>query len=148
MPMAVLERGTVAALEHERSTVAMLDRLFADEHDRSPRLIGPGGEEIELPETVFHVLRQVVHAMARDQAVSVVPLHKQLTTQQAADLLNVSRPYLVQLLNAGEIPFTKTGTHRRIRFDDLLAYKQRRDEDRQTGLDRLSRMGQEMGLYS
>lgn len=147
MALPVLERGPVAALEHERGMLAMLERALVAAAGHAPRLVGPNGEETELPESVFHVLRQVVDAMARDQAVTVVPVHKQLTTQRAADILNVSRPYLVRLLNAGEIPFTKTGTHRRIRFDDLMAYKRRRDAERKEHLNRLTEMGQELGAY-
>ncbi len=147
MALQILERGPVAALEHERGALTILDRALAAATGHAPKLVGPSGEEIDLPASVFHVLRQVVDAMARDQAIAVVPLHKQVTTQQAADILNVSRPYLVQLLNAGAIPFMKTGTHRRIRFDDLMEYKRQRDAERKEHLNRLPQMGQEMGAY-
>lgn len=113
----------------------------------SPKLVGPRGEEIELPESLFRVLRQIVYYLAHGRAVSVVPLNKELTTQEAADILNVSRPFLVKLLEQGDIPFVKTGAHRRIRFSDLMAYKQRRDAERQRALARLTEMSQEMGLY-
>ena len=148
MTLPLREPSPVAVPEHERDVLVMLDHLLETERGDPPKLIGPRGGEIELPETVVQILRQVVHAMAQDHAVAIVPVHKQLTTQQAADLLNVSRPYLVHLLNAGEIPFVKTGTHRRIRLDDLMAYKQRRDAERQVGLDRLTQLGQDMGLYA
>jgi excisionase family DNA binding protein len=124
-----------------------LDRLLESEGDGTPKLIGSDGEKIELPETVVRALRQVVHAMARDRAVTVVPVDKQLTTQQAADVLNVSRPYLIQLLDEGELPYTKTGTHRRIRLDDVMAYRERRDQERMAALDYLSALGQATGKY-
>ncbi len=111
------------------------------------RLIGPDGEQIELPESVYRVLRGAVHELGRGNAVAIMPVHTELTTQEAADLLNVSRQYLVRLLDGGEIPFSKTGTHRRIRFGDLMAYKQQRDERRREGLRRLTRMSEELGLY-
>ncbi|HEY7832450.1 MAG TPA: helix-turn-helix domain-containing protein [Ktedonobacterales bacterium] len=76
-----------------------------------------------------------------------MPLNKELTTQEAADLLNVSRPFLIKLLEQGGVPFAKTGSHRRIRFSDLMAYKHRRDADRQRALARLTQMSQEVGLY-
>ncbi|MBA3416813.1 MAG: excisionase family DNA-binding protein [Chloroflexia bacterium] len=147
MVSPVLARDPVAGPEDERAVLVLLERLLESEHDRAPKLVGSRGEEIELPETVVLVLRQVVRSLAQDQAVTVVPVHKQLTTQQAADLLNVSRPYLVQLLEAEEIPSTKTGTHRRIRLDDLLVYRQHRDEERQAALTRLTQMGQATGHY-
>jgi len=147
MAPQVLERGLLVASEHERSALKSLDRLLESTRDGSPKLVGPNMEEIVLPDAVLDALHQMVHALARDQAVTVVPVDKQLTTQQAADVLNVSRPYVVRLLNAGEIPYTKTGTHRRIRFDDVIAYRQRRDAQRKAGLDRLSRLGQDTGHY-
>jgi excisionase family DNA binding protein len=142
-----VERGPVAATEHERDLLAEVERLLEREPGGRLRLLGAGGKELELPESLVRLLRQAVHAMARDRAVTVVPVHKQLTTQQAADLLNVSRPYLVHLLDAGAIPSTKTGTHRRVRLEDVLAYRERRDEQRQADLDLLTQLGQDMGLY-
>lgn len=141
----------IAASDNERPALDKMESVFqymlARHTLRAARLVSPHGEEIELPESVFHVLREVVHQMAQGKAVTVVPVNQQLTTQEAADILNVSRPYLVKLLEQNEIPFTKTGTHRRIRFSDLMAYKKQRDAARRGGLARLTQMSQEMGLY-
>ena len=84
------------------------------------------GDQVELPEEVYLALRKIVDAMQSGLAVSVVPQATRLTTQQAADLLNVSRPTVVKLLDEGEIPFEKAGTHRRVILADLLAYRERR----------------------
>lgn len=77
----------------------------------------------------------------------VVPMDKHVTTQQAADVLNVSRQYLVRLLEEDRIPFRKTGKHRRLRIEDVLAFKDKRDKDRAAGLRDLSRLTQELGGY-
>jgi excisionase family DNA binding protein len=85
--------------------------------------------------------------MARGDSITVVPVGKEITTQQAADLLNVSRQYLVRLLDEGRIPFRKTGKHRRLRIEDVLSFKDSRDKDRRAGLRELSRLTQEAGGY-
>jgi excisionase family DNA binding protein len=120
MQPVATEREPITALEHERRALAeaeqLLEHFEGGERQTRPKLVGPGGEEVELSDALFHVLRQAVHHLSRGNSVAIAPLHRELTTQQAADLLNVSRPYLVQLLEEGHIPFTKTGTHRRVRL--------------------------------
>jgi excisionase family DNA binding protein len=100
-----------------------------------------------LPEAVFYVLERVAEVMARGDSITVVPVGKELTSQQAADLLNVSRQYLVRLLDEGKIPFRKTGKHRRLRIEDVLSFKEARDQEREEGLRELSRLTQEFGGY-
>lgn len=109
---------------------------------RAPKcqLVGPKGESIALPESVFYVLERVAEVLARGDSITVVPVGREVTTQQAADLLNVSRQYLVRLLDESRLPFRKTGKHRRLRIEDVLAFKEARDKDRRAGLRELSQM--------
>lgn len=145
--MAVIREGEpVLAPDREASLVRELDEALAKNLDTA-RLRSPSGEEIELPNSVFEVLVRVVHEMARGNAVRVLPVHAELTTQQAAEILGVSRPYLVGLLEEGEVPFRKVGSHRRVRLDDLLVYKNTRDRRRRNALDDLATESQELGLY-
>lgn len=110
-------------------------------------LTGPNGECLELPPEVFEVLREVVGAMAKGQAIAIAPIHQRLTTQEAADLLDVSRPTLVKLLDSGEIPFERPGRHRRVRLVDVLEYRERRSVQRREALDRMVEIGHESGMY-
>lgn len=143
----------VAAPPEQRADVQALSKAlegFIHAQARSaPRcqLVGPAGQSIPLPASVFFVLERVAEVMARGDSITVVPVGREVTTQQAADLLNVSRQYLVRLLEAQRIPFRKTGKHRRLRIEDVLAFKEKRDKDRRAGLRALSQMTQEFGGY-
>ena len=117
---------------------------------RSPehraRLLGPGGQEVDLPPAIFEALAAIAEALRNGNGVSVIPLPHLLTTTEAADILNVSRPYLVRLLDQGKIPFVKVGTHRRVRLGDVLAHRQERDDRRRDALSHLVRQAEELGL--
>jgi excisionase family DNA binding protein len=108
------------------------------------RLVGADGETIEIPVSAFHALKLIVEGMARGQTMTLVPHGKELTTQEAADLLHVSRPHLVKLLDEGTIPHHKVGTHRRVRIEDVLDYRQQRAVTRREKLDDLTRLSEEL----
>ena len=109
-------------------------------------LIGPNPHEdpVELPASVFRVLKNVAQAMAKGQTIALMPYGLHLTTQQAADLLHVSRPHVIKLCDAGELPYKRVGSHRRIRIEDLLAYRERRGLARREHLAELTRASQEV----
>ncbi|MER5388387.1 excisionase family DNA-binding protein [Saccharopolyspora sp. NPDC002686] len=118
-----------------------------DEQDNAPALITRDGSRIDLPDELYDVLHDVVFALSRGLAITVAPRHTVLTTGEAAELLGVSRPTLVRLLESGEIPFEQPGRHRRIRLDDLLAYRERARRARAAGLDEMVRVSEQAGLY-
>ncbi len=109
--------------------------------------IAVGDERLELPGTVAHMLRDIVSALARGDMVTLLPSHRELTTQEAADILNVSRTYLIRLLDEGQIAYTRVHKHRRIRADELMRFKERRDAARREGLRQMTRDAQKMGDY-
>lgn len=100
-----------------------------------------------LPVAAVRLLQDLLREMAQGHAITLVPVHAELTTQQAADALNVSRPYLVKLLETKELPFRLVGTHRRVRFDDLMRYKHIIDAKRLEVLKQLTEQSEALGLY-
>jgi excisionase family DNA binding protein len=106
-------------------------------------LAGELGETLKLPPAVSDLLLKVLGQVARGEVVRLAPRGAMLTTQQAADILNVSRPHLSGLLKDGTIPFVHVGSHRRVLFEDVMAFKQKRDEGRKKALDTLARLGQD-----
>jgi excisionase family DNA binding protein len=113
----------------------------------SPALVGADGQRLELPESVYRLLTDITRNMQLGRAVVLIPENQQLTTQRAADLLGISRPHLIKLLDAGELPYHKAGSHRRIYLKDLLAYRKRRNAERKAALDRIAKEAFESGLY-
>ena len=140
------------------STDAMIARQSSqilEQHARAnhPLILRiPGAEQetsIELPSTVVALLLKILKAMAAMESIMIVPKNTELSTFQAADILNVSRPYLVKLLDEEAIPSRKVGRHRRVRMDDLMRYKEADDRRREEILDKLTRDSQtdEMGYF-
>jgi excisionase family DNA binding protein len=106
-----------------------------------------GREKLDLPPSALKMLVVILGEFAKGRAVALSPIEVEVSTQRAADILNVSRPYLVELLETGKIPFRKVGTHRRVRLDDVLQYQAEMRAHTARVLDELADLSQEMGLY-
>ena len=107
---------------------------------------GGGETVVSVPATAFKLLGDILNEMAKGNAVTLIPVHAELTTQQAAELLGVSRPFIVEQLEKGNIPFRKVGTHRRVLFRDLMEYKRSMDRKRLESLHELAAETQKLGL--
>lgn len=105
-----------------------------------------GEAQVVLPRRAAQMLVELLAQMANGNAVTLLPVHARLTTQQAADLLNVSRPFLVKLIEAGAIPYEMVGTHRRLRAEDVFAYRKSQEQRSRRALADLSAMDQELGI--
>lgn len=103
-------------------------------------------ETLRIPAPAVKMLVRILEEMARGNAVTLTPIHAELTTQEAADMLNISRPSLIQLLDEGKIEYRKVGTHRRIRFETLMSYKSAADRERRAVLAQLAAYDQEIGI--
>ena len=143
----VAKLRTNSQAQEEMNDIEQLEKMLTCQHG-VPRLVGPDGAEMTIPESLYHPLLQIVQALSSGRGVSVMPLDQLMTTQEAADCLNVSRPYFVQLLETGELPYEIVGKrHRRIRASDLMNYKAKRDEERSQALDEMTALLQDEGFY-
>jgi len=130
----IAQRCIMEALDHSRAAAIVL----TTHEGRHPR--------VEVPPTALKLIGQVLGLMSKGEAIVLMPEKQEFSTMEAAHFLNVSRPHLIKLLEAQEIPYRKVGTHRRILFQDLAAYKQKSMEARQVALDRLAAIDRELRL--
>jgi len=138
-------RAVYHSLDNESAEIQELYKLFLLE--KAPALVGPNHESLPLPESIYTILLQVLGYLMQGKGVSVVPVMQELTTQQAANLLGMSRPFLIDLLNREEIPFHKTGTHRRIYRKDVMDYLAKRDKERKRVLGEIAKRAVAEGDY-
>lgn len=136
--------------QHDAELARNSSRLLAACIGQGPtarlRVIDGDDEPIEVPVAALRMLVDILANMAEGNAISLVPIHAELTTQQAADFLGVSRPHLVGLVDRAVIPHHKVGTHRRIYFRDVLEYRQQRMGQSRAALDALTEQAQKLGL--
>ena len=146
--------GIVSALNYQIPT--QKDSQVAAESSRLlAACIGKGDEaclrlidgdiDVKVPVKAIHLLVEILAAMSKGEAVSLVPFHKELTTQEAANILNVSRPYFVKLLENEELPYRKVGVRRKVLFQDLIDYKEKQDKESKQAMDDLAAEAQEQG---
>jgi len=136
----------ILAKESARAISAFLDNgrdiQEVDIHDSKGH-----HHEVRLPKSALKLLVDILNEVSSGNSVAITPVNAVLTTQQAADILNVSRPYFVSLLENGFIPYEKKGTHRRVGFLDLMEYKQKVAESSKNALDEMASISEELGLY-
>jgi excisionase family DNA binding protein len=142
--MAVARKKAITLPDSEQQRVQALEILL---RSGVPALVSPGGERIELPGTVFEVLRTAVGFMSHGQAIALVPDNQAITTQRAADTLGMSRPFFIKQLDVGLMAYHRVGNQRRVYLRDVLEFAKRRDTERLAALGQLSRDAFEAGLY-
>jgi excisionase family DNA binding protein len=145
----VIRPGDADAELASRAARRIMDYLAAHPGTDPVRVRGELAEDdaLVIPRSATVMFAQILALLASGQGVQVIPDAAELTTQQAAEFLNVSRPYLIGLLEAGEIPYRMVGTHRRIRFVDLREHRQRDDLKRRQTAEELTELSEELGLY-
>lgn len=144
-----LEPGQVNAEDAGRAMRRIRDYLMRHPGNESVDVASElaGEEPLILPRDVVIMIASMLAQLAEGRGVTLIPNHAELTTIQAAEMLNVSRPYLIKLVDTGEIPARLVGRHRRIKFEDLVAYKRKSDADSRKAADDLIALSEEMGLY-
>ncbi len=144
---ALLERnGTIVPSEEDAKLATETSRILSKHSDQNLHVQLDDGQPLLLPHAIKELISHLLVEMSQGNAVTLIPVHAEMTTQEAADFLNVSRPYLVKLLETNQIPHHKVGTHRRVRFNELKAFKQRQAEARAAALDELAAQAQELNM--
>jgi len=144
-----LESPTRRDQKIARENVKAVEKIVQKHHSaRKPIEIEITGEKtrIKIPPSAFRFLNTVLQLMAKGKAITIIPSDTEISTQQAAEMLNVSRPHVVKLLEKGELPYHKVGTHRRILLKDLEDYKAKRDKKRRKLLEELAKQAQELDM--
>ena len=133
----------------ERAARRITEYLDGHPDDDLIEALGEVGTEdaLVIPRATVVMFAQILDLLAQGRGVQIIPKEVELSTQQAADVLNVSRPYLINLLESGRIPFRKVGRHRRIRFEDLMDYKRQDDLSRRNAADKLAEFSEDLDLY-
>ncbi len=139
------EHEVAAAVTGQRELAAFLTTRFETQRIQ---IFDEANEahQVELPTSALRLLIDILAEVAEGNPVKIVPIHAELTTQEAADMLNVSRPYLVKLLEEGGIAFHKTGKHRRIKFADLMRFKTEQTQKSEAALQALAQQAQTLGM--
>lgn len=125
-----------------KSLARQIESIYTRHESAHAQLLDEEGNAIAIPEAALHALRLITEKMTHGKRLALVDQDDELSTQQAADLLHVSRPHLVKLLDRGDIPFHKVGSHRRVKTAELFAYRARRDTSRHEKLDELARISE------
>ncbi len=135
-------------IELARDALRLVDEALTESTSDDPVTITVAGatDDVVLPRTVVGLLRSILANLANGEGVALIPVDRELSTQQAADMLNVSRPFLIRLLDAGRIDFRMVGTHRRVKTASLLRYLSQDETERRAAADELSRMTKELGF--
>ncbi|WP_342661665.1 hypothetical protein Rruber_05477 (plasmid) [Rhodococcus ruber] len=137
-----------STVEQEQARQALNALRDVEPHDGTFDVTVAGtSESVHLPSSALELIREVLANMAAGQGVTVVPAHAELTTQQAAELLNVSRPHVIKLLDQGHIRYRLVGRHRRILASSLLEYRRTQQRDARRAADDLAALSEELGLY-
>lgn len=145
---ALLERHeTIIPSDEDTRLATESSRILSRRGEGNLRVQLDDGQVLPLPRAMAELISHLLVEMSHGNAVTLIPIHAEMTTQEAADFLNVSRPYLVKLLESNELPFHKVGTHRRVRFTDLKAYKDAKMSARTRDLDELAAQAQELGMW-
>lgn len=131
---------------HDTELAREASRTLAARAEAELKVHLEDGKEIVLPKAATRLLQYLLTEMSHGNAVTIFPLHAELTTQEAADFLNVSRPYLINLLERKELPFHKVGTHRRVKFSDLRDFQLRQESERKAAMQELADQAQEKGM--